>query len=758
MFRFLMLLVTSCLVVSPVMADETIQPVDPQLGREVSFYQDVYPILESKCLACHSATVTENDLSLESAEHILKGGASGEGAVPGKPEESYVYQVAAQIEEPVMPPLPNKVQAKPLTPRELGILRQWIQEGAQGGTKQTDDNFAWQPIPESYKAVYSLAISPDERFIYAGRGNRIFVYDLVTRQEFARISDPGLLAIRQDGEALYGSGVAHRDFVHALAVSPDGRYVASGGYRVVKLWEKLPPTKLIDFQLSQNVRQLAVSEDGVWAAFLLQNGAVRMWNLVNGSAGPVVATEHGIQAIAVLGESERLVTGDEGGLVYWSIATGEWVATRPTSSGVTALAARDQGHQILAGHADNVIRLWASPDEASDAPDPLKEFAGHSQPVTALKVLPNGNEMISGSRDAHVKIWNLENGEAGFSQNLGGPVTDVAVSPDGQSIVASGENQIARIWKRDGKSVADLKGDLGLTRQVVARTDDQTVAKAQFQLADQAQKDAEKDVQQREESVKKATEQKESSQKTLAEKEQAAKDAQQKVDEAEQKLAASPEDEGLKKVVEEAKKALETADGEQMKAQDALASATRAVELSEQSLKIAQANLDQRKTARTQAETRQKQADEALAAANDANSKAAHVINSVAVSSDGAIVFTAGEDQPVQSWGLSGGQGIGPLELSETPRRTQLTANGSLVSVSAAHRVSVWDVSTSWQLVATLGGSPENPLDVSESAFADRVTALAFSPDGSLLATGGGEPSRGGELLFWSVPDGDTGP
>jgi WD40 repeat protein len=39
-------------------------------------------------------------------------------------------------------------------------------------------------------------------------------------------------------------------------------------------------------------------------------------------------------------------------------------------------------------------------------------------------------------------------------------------------------------------------------------------------------------------------------------------------------------------------------------------------------------------------------------------------------------------------------------------------------------------------------------------AFADRVNALAFSPDGALLAAGGGEPSRSGELKVWKLPEG----
>jgi WD40 repeat protein len=55
-----------------------------------------------------------------------------------------------------------------------------------------------------------------------------------------------------------------------------------------------------------------------------------------------------------------------------------------------------------------------------------------------------------------------------------------------------------------------------------------------------------------------------------------------------------------------------------------------------------------------------------------------------------------------------------------------------------------------WFLRQTLAGTPLAP------AFADRVNALAFSPDGTLLATGGGEPSRSGEVKLWKLPDGSV--
>ena len=59
----------------------------------------------------------------------------------------------------------------------------------------------------------------------------------------------------------------------------------------------------------------------------------------------------------------------------------------------------------------------------------------------------------------------------------------------------------------------------------------------------------------------------------------------------------------------------------------------------------------------------------------------------------------------------------------------------------------VVDAYPQYVLERTLGGSG--------AEFIDRVIALDFAPNGKLLATGGGEPSRTGELKLWNVETGD---
>lgn len=59
------------------------------------------------------------------------------------------------------------------------------------------------------------------------------------------------------------------------------------------------------------------------------------------------------------------------------------------------------------------------------------------------------------------------------------------------------------------------------------------------------------------------------------------------------------------------------------------------------------------------------------------------------------------------------------------------------------------NLSAKWELFATIGDATKV-----DSILTHRVNALAFSPDGKLLATGSGEPSRSGQLKIWDAQTG----
>lgn len=199
----------------------------------VNFHRDVLPALQVNCLPCHNKTTSKADLRMETPEDMLRGGESGPAIVPGKSAESLVFQLAAHRAKPRMPPKDNKVNAVNLTPDELARLALWIDQGAQGGGRGAEV-IAWKPMAPGIGPILAAAVSADGQFAAAGRGNRIEIFHLPTAQRVARLADPALAS-----EGL--PEAAHRDWVNALVLTPDGRGLVSGGFREIKFWERVPP-------------------------------------------------------------------------------------------------------------------------------------------------------------------------------------------------------------------------------------------------------------------------------------------------------------------------------------------------------------------------------------------------------------------------------------------------------------------------------------------------------------------------------------
>lgn len=736
-----------------------ITPADPGLGRPVEFYSDVFPVLEAKCLACHNVRTKSGQLVLENITALLQGGESGPSLVPGKPDDSLLYRLAARVDEPVMPPLTNPVRAQPLTPRELGILRQWIQEGAAGGSPPPATSITWRPLPAHINSVQSLALDGSTRFLAAGRANQVLLYDLTEQREVARLTDPALLSLQWNGRPMYGPGTAHQDLVHALAFSPDGRLLASAGYREVKLWERLAETRLAEWDAGAEVSALAVAPDGVWAATGLVDGTIHLWNLSSAQPGPVL-TGHSarVRAVAFTPDGASLISGgDDKTLRQWQLSDGSAAGVRSTPSETTALLIAKDGSQFLAAQQDHVLRIWdrsvfaATESPAAEPPPPVREIRQHGQPVTHMCWVADTDEFVTACRDGNVRLLQFSSGNQVRSFGLGAPVLDVAVSPAGDRVAACGENGVTRIWRRDnGSQLAEIKGDLTLAARVLALQDEQTVAKLKVGLRNEDQQAAEKDLKEREDSLKKANELKETAVKGLVDPEKKFQEADAKAQQAAQALADKPDDESLKKARDAADKARTEAEAALKKAQDALASAERAIKLSEESLSRARENLERSRQAHEAAQQSAAQVDEQLKAAQTAAGAATGPYRGLAFSPGGGQLVGGGAEGRLDVWNASSGAALESLTAQGPLLFIRYAPSGTLVTVSGS-QVVVRDVSPRWRLAGRLGPPDGSPLDVAASPMVDRILTLCFSPDGQRLATGGGDPSRSGELLLWDV-------
>jgi WD40 repeat protein len=78
--------------------------------------------------------------------------------------------------------------------------------------------------------------------------------------------------------------------------------------------------------------------------------------------------------------------------------------------------------------------------------------------------------------------------------------------------------------------------------------------------------------------------------------------------------------------------------------------------------------------------------------------------------------------------------------------------DGDVLAASADGRAIQYTVTSKWALAKTMGNGKDTAL------FRDRVLSLAVSQSGRLLAVGGGDPSREGDVLIWNLDALDSAP
>ncbi|MFM9910522.1 MAG: c-type cytochrome domain-containing protein [Chitinophagaceae bacterium] len=107
----------------------------PSSVEEALLYEDVVqPILIKRCAQCHRGGKRKGQLSMQTIADLLKGGKSRAAVVPGKLEESEMYErITLDATNEKFMPSDGKT---PLTKNEISIIKWWIEKGMAADRKK----------------------------------------------------------------------------------------------------------------------------------------------------------------------------------------------------------------------------------------------------------------------------------------------------------------------------------------------------------------------------------------------------------------------------------------------------------------------------------------------------------------------------------------------------------------------------------------------------------------------------------------------
>ncbi|KAI9591418.1 WD40-repeat-containing domain protein [Syncephalis fuscata] len=196
----------------------------------------------------------------------------------------------------------------------------------------------------------------------------------------------------------------HKHIVRAVDISPDGRYVVSGGHeKVVRMYDLSSPDAAPRLAMGHEATIKGIVWDQ-WHGVLITHAeerSVRIWDLRTLKQTNLLETQERVTSVE-LSSDGAVISATAGKAVYfWDADTYELVKTINMTFEASCVTLHPTRARFVVGSSSD---LWVRVYDLASGQE-LELYKGHHGPVHTVSYSPDGEVYATGSEDGTIRLW-----------------------------------------------------------------------------------------------------------------------------------------------------------------------------------------------------------------------------------------------------------------------------------------------------------------------------------------------------------------